>query len=249
MIYRQTLDCNPKEVEEILARCYMEGAFSVEEQDIPGGMRLLVFYYDPVEGAEVVDESIDWQAISDKPWVPVEIGERWWLVPPGHEEETPEGRIRLEYLRGQAWGTGSHATSQCCLRAVEKYVHAGQVFVDIGIGSGILSIAARQLGAGTIAGCDIDHPSAAIAAKNTGEDVYTGSARSIRDESVDVAAANINAVMLTNLKDDLQRILKPGGFLIGSGFKIEETPKLGMEIVETFDQDGWRAAVYSKSGR
>lgn len=246
MIYRQTIDCNPKEVEDILARCYMNGAFSVEEQDIPGGTRLLVFYYDPVAGAEIVDESIDWQAISDQPWVPTEIGEKWWLVPPGHKGDTPDGRIRLEYLRGQAWGTGSHATSQCCLRAVEKYVRPEQVFVDIGIGSGILSIAARKLGAGNIAGCDIDHPSAVIAAENTGEAVYTGSARSIRDESADVVAANINAVMLTNLKEDLYRILKPGGYLIGSGFKVEETPDLGMKLVETFDQDGWRATVYSR---
>lgn len=246
MIYRQTLDCAPNDVEPILARCYGEGAFSVEEQDVPGGIRLLVYYYDPVEGGEVVDESVDWQAISDEPWVPTEIGERWWLVPPDFEGEAPVGRIRLEYLRGQAWGTGSHATSQCSLRAAEKYVQPDQVFLDIGIGSGILSIAARKLGAKIVAGCDIDHPSAVIAGQNTGEAVFTGSARSIRDGSIDVVAANINAVMLTNLKDDLHRIIKPGGYLIGSGFKVEETPDLGMSIIETFDQDGWRAAVFSK---
>lgn len=245
MIYRRTIDCAPRDVELTLAECYGQGAFSVEEQDIPGAVRLLVYYYDPVEGSEVVDESVDWQAISDKPWVPIEIGERWWLVPPDYDGDTPPGHIRLEYLRGQAWGTGSHATSQCCLRAIEKYLTPDDVFVDIGIGSGILSIAARKLGARVVAGCDIDHPSAVIAHANAGEPVFTGSARSIRDRSVDLIAANINAVMLSNLAADLKRILKPTGKLIGSGFKIEETPNLGIPIVETFDQEEWRAAVYT----
>lgn len=233
-------------MEMILAECYGQGAFSVEEQDIPGGVRLLVYFHERVDGAEVVDESVDWQAISDKPWVPLEIGERWWLVPPDYEDETPKCRIRLEYLRGQAWGTGSHATSQCCLRAIEKYVRSGDVFLDIGIGSGILSIAASKLGAMPVIGCDIDHPSAVIAASNTAVPVFTGSARSVRDHSIDIIVANINAVMLQNLEADLHRILKPGGLLIGSGFKVEETPDLGLPIIETFDQEGWRAAIYSR---
>ncbi len=246
-IYREVIECRSPEAELLLTPRYGAGAFSVEEQDLPDGrVRLLVYYYDPQPGAEPVDETVDWQSVSEQPWVPVELGERIWLAPPWLDAPTPAGRFRIDYLRGQACGTGFHAATQLCLAAMDRYLKPGDRFFDVGIGSGILSIAARKLGAATIIGCDIDHPSTVIAAANTGEPAFTGSARSMPDDAFDLIAANINATMVTNLADDLERVLKPGGYLIAGGFKTTEQPRVALPIADTLDLDGWRAIVYQR---
>lgn len=246
--YRRTLDCASTDLELALAECYARGAFSIEEQDLPGGRtRLLAYYYEPVEGAEPVDESIDWQSVSEQPWLPLELGERLWLAPPWVTDDPPPGRIRLNYLRGQACGTGGHAATQVCLEAMDKYLRPGASFLDVGVGSGILSIAASLLGAGFIAGCDIDLPSVEIARENCPAPMFVGSARSIRDASFDVIAANINATMLETIGDDLQRILAPGGILIGGGFRSAENPRLPLRAIERFERDGWSAVTFLKT--
>lgn len=246
-IYRQIVESPSSELELALADCYARGAFSIEEQDLPGGLvRLLVYFHDPLEGAEPVDESIDWQSVSEQPWLPLELGNRIWLVPPWSTDATPPGRVRLDYLRGQACGTGGHAATQVCLEALDRCLCPGMSFLDVGIGSGILSIAARLLDAGSIVGCDIDYPSVTIAAENCGEPVFAGSVRSVRDAAFDVIAANINATMLETIGEDLRRVLKPDGVLIGGGFRSDETPRIPLETVTRLERDGWSAIVFRR---
>jgi ribosomal protein L11 methyltransferase len=244
-VFRLAVECDARDVEIALAGCYARGAFSIEEQDLPGGrVRLLAYFGEPVDGAEPVDESIDWQSVSEQPWVPVELGERLWLAPPWLEGDAPPGRVRLDYLRGQACGTGGHAATQVCLEAIDKYLRPGDSFLDVGVGSGILSIAAARLGAGRIAGCDIDFPSAEIARANCAAPIFVGSVRSVRDASFDLVAANINATTLETIGGDLRRILKPGGILIGGGFRADETPRLPLLTRQRFDRDGWSAIAW-----
>lgn len=244
--YRRIVECASRELESALTECYARGAFSIEEQDLPGGrVRLLVYFQEQVEGAEPVDESIDWQSVSEQPWLPVELGDRLWLAPPWIAHDPPNGRLRLDYLRGQACGTGGHAATQVCLEAIDKYLKPGASFLDVGVGSGILSIAAGLLGAGLIVGCDIDQPSVEIARENCPAPMFAGSVRSIRGASFDLIAANINATMLETIGEELRRVLKPGGHLIGGGFRSDETPRLPLRMVERFERDGWSALVYS----
>lgn len=244
-VYRQTVECASADLELALAACYARGAFSVEEQDLPAGRtRLLVYFHDPVEGAEPVDESIDWQSVSEQPWLPLELGRRLWLAPPWTTDPTPPGRLRLNYLRGQACGTGGHAATQVCLEAMDRFLEPGASFLDVGAGSGILSIAAELLGAGRIIACDIDLPSLEIARGHCTAPMFAGSVRSIRDASFDLVVANINATMLETIGGDLQRVLKPGGILIGGGFRSEETPRLPLRAIERFERGGWSAVVF-----
>ena len=248
-IYRQILECPARDLELVLADCYGRGAFSNEEQDLPGAVRLLVYFHEPVDGSEQMDESIDWQSVSEQPWLPLELGTRIWLAPPWSTDDTPAGRVRLDYLRGQACGTGGHAATQVSLEALDRCLQPGISFLDVGIGSGILSIAARLLGAGAIAGCDIDLPSAEIAKQNCGEPVFAGSVRSVRNASFDLIAANINATMLETIGDELVRVVKPGGLLIGAGFRTDETPRMPFETVERLNRDGWSAIVFRRATR
>lgn len=242
------VECASADLELVLAECYARGAFSIEEQDLAGERtRLLVYFHEAADGAEPVDESIDWQSASEQPWLPLELGQRLWLAPPWMTDDPPAGRLRLDYLRGQACGTGGHAATQVCLEAVDKYLHAGASFLDVGVGSGILSIAARLLGAGLVVGCDIDQSSVEIARENCPAPMFVGSVRSIRDASFDVIAANINATMLETISEDLRRVLAPGGVLIGGGFRSNETPQLPLHATQRFERDGWSAMAFVRT--
>ncbi len=243
-VYRQVVECAAADLELALADCYGRGAFSIEEQDLPGRVRLLVYFHESVAGSEPVDESIDWQSVSEQPWLAVEIGRRLWLAPPWDTGKTPQGRVRLDYLRGQACGTGGHGATQVCLEAIDEYLQPGMSFLDVGTGSGILSIAAGLLGAATIVACDIDEPSVEIAQANCDAPMFVGSVRSIRDASFDLIAANINATMLDTIGGDLRRVLKPDAILLGGGFRIDEDPELPMRTLERFERDGWACAAY-----
>ena len=247
-IYYEVRECLADEQELVLAEAYGAGAVGVEEQDLPGGRsRLLVYYHDPGPGRRPVDETIDWQSVSEQPWLPVTIGERLWLAPPWLDEDPPPGRLRLNYLRGQASGTGFHAATRVSLWAIERYLRPGMSFLDVGAGSGILCQAAELLDAGAIIGCDIDHPSTVIAAANAPNPFFTGSVRSIRDASFDLVVANVNATVVSLLAADLRRILVPGGWFIASGFRREETPRVELEPVERLELEGWSAVIYRRS--
>ena len=244
--YQEVVECGQRDLEITLAECYARGAFAIEEQDLPGNrLRLLVYYHEPIDGAQAVDESVDWQSVSEQPWKAIPIGSRLWLAPPWVDEDPPDGRMRLNYIRGQACGTGGHAATQACLLAMDKHLRPGESFLDVGCGSGILCLAADLLDAGDVAGCDIDYPSVVIAAKHSHAPLFTGSTRSVRPSTFDVIAANVNATVVANIADDLSRILKPGGRVIAGGFKTGETPPIRLSLVDRCEVDGWCAAVYS----
>lgn len=246
-IYRRVVDCESKELEAALTDCYADGAFSIEERDLPDGrLRLLVYFQEPVPGALPVDESIDWQSISEQPWKAIGIGERLWLAPPWVEEDAPPGRMRLNYIRGQACGTGGHGATQACLAAMDNYLKPGESFLDVGCGSGILSVAADLLSAELIVGCDIDHPSVVLASQTCAAPLFTGSTKSVRSESFDVVAANVNATVLGYIGEDLTRILRSGGRLIAGGFKTSEAPALPIPEIDRFAIDGWCATVHRR---
>jgi ribosomal protein L11 methyltransferase len=107
----------------------------------------------------------DWVRLTQSQFEPIHIGKNIWVVPSWHEAPDPNGLI-LEVDPGLAFGTGSHPTTRLCMEWLEAHPAPGKSVLDYGCGSGILAMVAKKLGAGDVAGVDID-PQAIESAAST----------------------------------------------------------------------------------
>jgi len=141
------------------------------------------------------------------------VGEKFFVAAPWRTEPTPPGRLRLVINPGAQCGTGYHRCTQLCLEAMERLIRPGDSVLDVGSGSGILSLAARLLGAARVVSCDID-PDAA------GPDgFFIGSVDAVRSGAFDVVVANINEDVMGPMRADLERVAR---VRILSGFQNED---------------------------
>ena len=204
-------------------------------------------------------DDADWENNWKQFYKPMEIGERLIVVPEWARAKT-HGRIPLILNPGLTFGTGSHATTRLCLTALEKHVTAGQRVLDLGCGSGILSIAALLLGAEHAFACDIDEKCVDVAYENAalngiGKDKYTVrwgdelSEKQLRkemDDQYDIIVANIVSDVIIGLAPQVRPFLKEGGYFLTSGIidtrAAEVAQKLrdaGWDIVEERQSEGW----------
>ena len=210
-------------------------------------------------------KNADWENNWKQYYKPMEIGERL-LVVPQWEQEDPQvqascaRRVPLILEPGLTFGTGSHATTRLCLTALERLAGPGQRVLDLGCGSGILSIAALKLGADNALAVDIDDKCLDVAYENAamngiGRDRYTVLAGDIlTDEALqarigggyDIVLANIVSDVIITLAPAVRPLLKEGGYFLCSGIiddRAEEVAgKLrdaGLTIEETHSADGW----------
>ncbi len=117
-------------------------------------------------GTWTQEDSTDWVEATHHAWPPRLIGNRIFLAPHWCTDETPAGRVRLVHNPGLACGTGEHPCTQLALAAIESANVAGKTVVDIGTGSGLLAIAALQLGARIAVGVDLDEAALHAAREN-----------------------------------------------------------------------------------
>ena len=209
-----------------------------------------------------VDEE-DWANNWKQYYKPLEIGKRL-LVLPCWEERPDTDRVVLKLDPGMAFGTGAHHTTRMCLEFLERVVEPGTDMLDMGCGSGILSIAARLLGARQAVAVDIDPIAETVARDNAemnglsrdGYEIYIGNL--LDDEALrakiggpyPVAAANIVADVIIGLAPYARTVVAPGGWFIVSGIiddraaeTEEKLRRAGFEITEVISSDCWYAML------
>ena len=201
----------------------------------------------------------DWENNWKQFYKPMEIGERL-LVIPAWEQADPKGRVTLTLNPGLTFGTGSHATTRLCLTALESRIHGGERVLDLGCGSGILSIAALRLGAKSAFACDIDEKCVDVAYENAalngiGKDRLTvrqgdatkeGPLRDAIGTGYDVVVANIVADVIISLAPQVRHFLKEDGWFLTSGIIDDRADEVaaalvaaGWSIVESCTSEGW----------
>jgi ribosomal protein L11 methyltransferase len=207
-------------------------------------------------------EATDWENAWRERYHPMPIGSKLLILPPWYEVEAGE-RKALIIEPGMAFGTGTHPTTQLCLRLLETRLTPGATVVDLGCGSGILSIAAALLGAAQVLALDIDRAAVEItnsnAARNDVADAIIARQGSVEDvarlvqdygaSTPSLLVANILATVLeTMLESGLAECVAPGGSLILSGILEEQLPDLltkarekGLAVKQIRGDGDWRA--------
>lgn len=227
-------ECAEDEQEELTAELSARETSGIVEQELGGGrVALTAFFADPVELGALAQwlvetgeaEERDWVAETQDSYPPLLIGTRFFLAPEWTAADTPEDRLRLPTHPGMACGTGYHEATQLCLEAMELVVRAGQTFLDVGVGSGLLTTAASLLGATRRIGCDIDAEAVEIAKENLHKDrvgagLFAGSVTAVRSGVADVLVANISAAAHVELAAQYRRVLN--GVALLSGFEEYE---------------------------
>ena len=175
---------------------------------------------------EVAEQN--WVQLTQSQFDPIRVSERLWIVPSWHESPDPAA-INLILDPGMAFGTGSHPTTRLCLEWLERNVSAGCSLLDYGCGSGILAIAAARLGAGSVAGVDID-PQAVEAARANAERngvmaLFADSTQPVAGE-YDVVVANILSNPLRVLAPAICAHVRSGGRLALSGILREQAEEI-----------------------
>ena len=189
------------------------------------------------------------------------VGKRLLILPSWETAESQEGRRILKIDPGAAFGTGTHATTRLCLETMEETVRPGISVLDLGCGSGILSIASMLLGASTVTGVDID-PLAVRTAEENGRKnglerpAYTMLSGDLTDcvtGRFDLITANIVADVIIRLCRKAAEYLNPGGRFIASGIIESREPEVltalagaGLSVTTRKEREGWLCFACSR---
>jgi ribosomal protein L11 methyltransferase len=170
----------------------------------------------------------NWVQLTQSQFDPIRVSERLWIVPSWHESPDPAA-INLILDPGMAFGTGSHPTTRLCLEWLERNVSPACSVLDYGCGSGILAIAAARLGAGRVAGVDIDPQAVEAACANAERNgvvaLFVDSTDPVAGE-YDVVVANILSNPLRVLAPAICAHVRSGGRLALSGILREQAEEI-----------------------
>ncbi|MGM8364628.1 50S ribosomal protein L11 methyltransferase [Virgibacillus sp. W0181] len=207
-----------------------------------------------------VEES-DWENEWKKYYKPVKITDNITIVPTW-EQYTPASNEEkvIELDPGMAFGTGTHPTTILSAQALEKYVHKTNLVLDVGCGSGILSIVAAALGAGQVYAYDLDE--VAVSSTRINADLNFVKDKIISEQNdllkgiekqADVIVSNILAEIIMKFTDDAWNNLKAGGLFITSGIISSkqqdvktQLEKSGFHIIEKNELNGWISFIAKK---
>ena len=205
-----------------------------------------------VSVSEVNEE--EWATAWKKYYHPVKISKRFTVVPTW-EEYTPvsSDELIIELDPGMAFGTGTHPTTVMSIQGLERFVKKDDVVIDVGTGSGVLSIAAAMLGAKKVTALDLDEVAVESAKMNIKlnkvhpvVDVFQNNLLEGIQVKADVIVANILAEVIVRFTDAAAQCLKPGGYFITAGIiqqkkdEVKESiESAGFQIEETVQMEDW----------
>ena len=214
--------------------------------------------------------AVSWQAVADEDWSETwkeffhteKIGARTVIKPTWEEYEAKAGEIVAELDPGAAFGTGQHATTSLCIRALEDLVRPGMTVFDVGTGSGVLAIVAAKLGAKSVEAVDFDSVAVRVARENVrqngAEDVVhterSDLLKSVEGEA-DLIIANIIADIIVRLFGEVKGSLAAGGTMLLSGIiedrladVVEAAARHGFSVEKIEQEKGWAAIVVKGGG-
>ncbi|WDV44550.1 50S ribosomal protein L11 methyltransferase [Clostridiaceae bacterium M8S5] len=207
-------------------------------------------------------ENQDWSKTWKKYYKPKKIGEKIVIKPSWEEYEKQVDEIVIEIDPGTAFGTGTHETTIMCVRELEKHVHSLDTVIDVGCGTGVLSIAAAKLGAMSVVGVDLDEECVKVARENVRKNGVTGAVQIKHgdmlkqiDCKANVVVANIVAEIIKIISKDIITFLEDDGVFIASGIildKIQEVKEAlkdnGLTIIEETTMGEWACIVSKLDG-
>lgn len=216
----------------------------------------------PPMDSECVEER-DWEAEWRRFFAPVWASERIVIHPSWIPVAITEGQIAVQIDPKMAFGTGEHESTQLCLQALESYLRPGARCLDLGTGSGVLSIAAALLGAGPVLAVDIDERAVANARENAAcngisaeqVEVRLGGVEAVAERSFDLILANIQSHVLRPLLARLRGLLAADGRIAFSGLLAREeadfcrwVAEAHLEVDAMLAKEAWICVVARNGG-
>jgi ribosomal protein L11 methyltransferase len=208
-------------------------------------------YLKRTELEQVVEE--DWLQKWKEGYHPIAVGERFIIAPSWETPDTAGARIVIEIDPGMAFGTGTHATTQLCLTAMERHWRGGR-FLDIGTGTGILAIAAAKMHPDAqVVAVDVDPIAIEVATENLAHNrvadnirLQLGDLRCVRGQRFDLIAANLTAEVIEAHIADMKEALAEDGGLILSGVLLEQEASVqarlahtGLNVIDRLTAEEW----------
>ncbi len=267
--------CDAGQAESLGALLMEAGALGIHEREQPDGPTLTAYFEHPIAEAHRLDverilarfycESFAWTVHKDDGWStrwqehfkPLEVGERLVICPSWESYEPKPAQKILRLDPGMAFGTGQHATTKGSLLLMERYLQPDTVVLDVGCGSGILSLAALLIGASHAVGVDIDADSITVALENAALNHLSESVEFSTTPIADVLGryplvlANIQAHILLPMAPLLVPRVQPQGTLLLSGILdtkrdivVQTYLQRGCFLKDEYLEDGWFSLVF-----
>lgn len=209
--------------------------------------------------AKVVSEA-SWEDEWKKYYKAFKVSDRLVIKPIWEDYDAAKDEIVIEIDPGMAFGTGSHPTTILSILALEKWMKPESKVIDVGCGSGVLSIVASKLGAKEVLALDLDPIAVESTKRNISYNAIEGKIRVEQgdllknvSETADLVVGNLLAEIILQMTHDLPRVLRPGGIFIGSGIikkkeeeVIQKLKSFGMQVLEVVHQGEWVAITAKK---
>ena len=221
------------------------------------GVRLLAHVGEVSELSKRVLNEKEWHESWKKHFSILEVGKTLAIVPSWLKSKKVNRKIVIELDPGMAFGTGHHPTTRMCLEMLETLVKPCHTVLDLGCGSGILSIASAKMGSEKVIGIDNDETAIKVARENIkingiGDSVSISNGsvpnKNIDKYSNDIVVANISSKVILDLSKEITEYLKPKGYLLISGFLdnteseiIDVFKKLNLNVVSKLGTADWVA--------